>query len=162
MLTKCTLFTGVCLVVCAGASWAVPSPSIYQPRIQLEIPKVPPQSASRILHPAFASISVDPAFVSVSQPHMDSVHSVRYIGMVSGLSFSEIPPTLINYHFNCSRRVLKPPPAEQVSDLICLICSTLPIGLVCPLGLDLVRTSCCLRRSNPLADTRATLGGVTQ
>ncbi|KAG8706435.1 hypothetical protein FRC08_001074 [Ceratobasidium sp. 394] len=80
-----------------GIYWVVCAHAASQPTIQLEIPKTPPPTASRILNPAFASLSVDPAFWveffgNSTHPNKLSFQLIKQIGPVSLLGSDLLEP----------------------------------------------------------------------
>ncbi|ELU43710.1 hypothetical protein AG1IA_02261 [Rhizoctonia solani AG-1 IA] len=64
---KFRLSSPLYLTICAGLFDAVVSITASQEAIQLEVPRNPPQHASRMLHPAFASLSVDPLIENIAE-----------------------------------------------------------------------------------------------
>ncbi|GAB1518129.1 hypothetical protein RhiTH_001188 [Rhizoctonia solani] len=88
---KFRLSSPLYLTICAGLFDAVVSITTSQEAIQLEVPRNPPQHASRILHPAFASLSVDPAFWveffgNSSNPNKLSFQLIEHIAERTGVS----------------------------------------------------------------------------
>ncbi|KAF8675664.1 hypothetical protein RHS04_06641 [Rhizoctonia solani] len=88
---KFRLSSPLYLTICAGLFDAVVSITASQEAIQLEVPRNPPQHASRMLHPAFASLSVDPAFWveffgNSSNPNKLSFQLIENIAERTGVS----------------------------------------------------------------------------
>ncbi|KAG9088534.1 hypothetical protein FRC06_001979 [Ceratobasidium sp. 370] len=74
-----------------GIYWVVCAQAASEATIQLEIPKTPPPTASRILNPAFASFSVDPAFWveffgNSTHPNKLSFQLIKHVADRTGVS----------------------------------------------------------------------------
>ncbi|CAE6402806.1 unnamed protein product [Rhizoctonia solani] len=79
------------LAICAGLPQIVASLSTNESTVLLEVPQTAPQHASRILHPAFTSLSVDPAFWveffgNSSRPNKLSFQLIKHIADRTGVS----------------------------------------------------------------------------
>ncbi|KAJ1306966.1 hypothetical protein OPQ81_007946 [Rhizoctonia solani] len=83
--------SALCLAICAGLFGVVASLSTSESTIILEVPQRLPQRASRVLHPAFTSLSVDPAFWveffgNSSHPNKLSFQLIKHIADRTGVS----------------------------------------------------------------------------